>query len=106
MNIIKETHPIARKQHTCMLCGCSIKIGERYNRQSIFDGFGIFDATCHENCVDLIDKLDINDEGDGISQDNFQAVIDDYLSTQEGVNLNGLSYLDKANLILATTKKN
>lgn len=50
MYLIKETHPIANKKHTCKICGCSIEIGERYIRQSISDGCKIHYVTCHEVC--------------------------------------------------------
>lgn len=104
MYIIKETHPIARKEHTCMLCGCTINVGERYVRQTIFDGCEIYDATCHEDCVGLAYKLDIDDDGDGISQDDFQAAIDDYLSeagvTNKEVEISGLSYIELVRMIM------
>ena len=78
MEILKQLHPIARKEHTCMLCGCKIKAGEKYTRQTIVND-DIYDFVCHEECDELTQRLDMYDDGDGITGVEFGDTVLQYL---------------------------
>ena len=79
---LKESHPIARKEHLCGLCGCKINKGQKYNRQTnIYDGY-IYDWIEHEECCQIASELDMYDECDydeGLSSDCFKEILDDYI---------------------------
>ena len=79
---IKESHPIARKEHICELCGCKINKGQKYYRQTnIYDGC-IYDWIEHEECREIASELDMFGECDydeGLSTDLFKEIIDDYI---------------------------
>ena len=79
---IKDSHPIARKEHICELCGCKINKGQKYYRQTnIYDGC-IYDWIEHEECREIASELDMFGECDydeGLSTDLFKEIIDDYI---------------------------
>ena len=79
---IKDSHPIARKEHICELCGCRINKGQKYYRQkNVYDG-RIYDWIEHEECREMASELDMYDECDydeGLSTDLFKEIIDDYI---------------------------
>ena len=79
---LKESHPIARKEHLCGLCGCKINKGQKYNRQTnIYDGY-IYDWIEHEECCQIASELDMYDECDydeGLSPDYFKEILDNYI---------------------------
>ena len=79
---IKDSHPIARKEHICELCGCKINKGQKYYRQTnIFDG-RIYDWIEHEECREIASKLNMYDECDydeGLSSDCFRDTLDEYI---------------------------
>ena len=78
---IKDFHPIARKEHICELCGCKIKKGQKYYRQTnIYDGC-IYDWIEHEECREIASELDMYDEynyDDGLSSEYFEDILDDF----------------------------
>ena len=82
LTMLKELHPIARKEHLCELCGCKINIGQKYNRQTnIYDG-RIYDWIEHEECHQIASELDMYskcDCEDGLSPDYFKDILDDYI---------------------------
>ena len=47
-NFYNNTHPKARKEHICDICGEKIKVGERYSKQ-----VGTFDGDFYNNCYCL-----------------------------------------------------
>ena len=79
---IKDSHPIARKEHICELCGCKINKGQKYYRQTnIYDG-RIYDWIEHEECREIASELDMYDECDydeGLSPDYFKEILDNYI---------------------------
>lgn len=79
---IKDSHPIARKEHLCELCGCKINKGQKYYRQTnIYDGC-IYEWIEHEECHQVSAELDmysVCDIDDGLSSDDFGAAINDYI---------------------------
>ena len=80
--ILKESHPIARKEYLCGLCGCKINKGQKYHRQTnVYDGC-IYDWIEHEECCQIVSELDMYDECDfdeGLSPDNFRDILNDYI---------------------------
>ena len=78
MNTLKETRPVANKEHTCNWCGGKIVKGEKYNRQTIlFDG-RIYDWVSHLDCLELTGLLDMfdYDYGDGINDEKGLCDLD------------------------------
>ena len=83
LTTIKESHPIARKEHICELCGCKINKGQKYYRQTnVFDG-RIYDWIEHEECGQIASKLNMYDECDydeeGLSSEDFEEILDKYI---------------------------
>ena len=82
LTTLKESNPIARKEHICELCGCKIKKGHKYYRQTnIYDGC-IYDWIEHDECHQIASELDMYSEcdfGEGLSSDCFKEILDDYI---------------------------
>lgn len=82
LTMLKETHPIARKEYLCSSCGCKINKGQKYYRQTnIYDGC-IYDWKEHEECRAIAYELDMYDNcdsEDGLSPDDFKEMLDDYI---------------------------
>ena len=87
---IKDSHPIARKEYLCGLCGCTINKGQKYHRQTnIYDGC-IYDWIEHEECGQIASELDMYDECDydeGLSTDLFKEILDDYIEQEHYDNI-------------------
>ena len=79
---LKDSHPIARKEHICDLCGGKINKGQKYYRQTnLYDG-GFYEWVEHEECHQVSAELDMDsvcDIDDGLSSDDFGAAINDYI---------------------------
>ena len=79
---IKDSHPIARKEHICELCGYKINKGQKYYRQTnIYDG-RIYDWIEHEECLEIASELDMFGECDydeGLSSEYFEEILDEYI---------------------------
>ena len=82
LTMLKESHPIARKEHLCGLCGCKINKGQKYHRQTnVYDGC-IYDWIEHDECHQIASELDMYSEcdfGEGLSSDCFKEILDDYI---------------------------
>ena len=82
LTTLKESHPIARKEHICELCGGKINKGQKYYRQTnICDGC-IYEWIEHEECNQVSAKLDmygVCDIDDGLSSNDFGAILYDYI---------------------------
>lgn len=80
--LLKETKPVARKEHECMFCGEKIKIGQKYLRQTAVLDDAPYDFICHEECQDVAKKLGMYDDCDpdyGLQPDEFVEFIDQYV---------------------------
>lgn len=79
---LKDSYPIARKEHICELCGCKINKGQKYYRQTnIYNGC-IYEWIEHEECHQVTAELDmysVCNIDDGLSSDDFGAAIDEYI---------------------------
>ena len=80
--MLKESHPIARKEHICELCGGKINKGQKYYRQTnIYDGC-IYEWIEHEECNQVSSELDmygVCDIYDGLSSNDFGTILYDYI---------------------------
>ena len=64
LTMLKESHPIAKKEHICEFCGGKINKGQKYCRQTnIYDGY-IYDWIEHEECYQIASELDMSGECD------------------------------------------
>lgn len=82
MRTIRTKHPIARKEHKCVLCRGIIAIRERYERQTNTNDGTIYNTACHDKCSELEDELNIqNDLNDDecVDSDVFFDAIYDYI---------------------------
>lgn len=62
VQILRDIHPVARKEHRCMFCGGTIKVGQKYERQTnVYDG-QVYDWITHEECSIIAHKLDMYDD--------------------------------------------
>ena len=80
MDILRDTHPIARKEHKCQFCGGIISIGEKYYRQTnVYDG-RVYDWISHTECTQLSHALDMYNYCDeGLDTESFRNNIDEYV---------------------------
>lgn len=102
---IRTKYPIARKEHNCACCNCSIGIGEKYIRQTnIMDG-KLYDWTCHTDCMDVAMDLEMfNFCDEGLTDEEFREYINTYLYDYYGDEdvpdeINNLSDIEKVRLI-------
>lgn len=82
METLKHVHPIAHKKHKCMLCGGTIEIGEKYERQTVAHDGTVNDFINHERCSDLINELGMCDDmvpDEEFTQDIFEDCINQYV---------------------------
>lgn len=82
MVILKESRPVARKEHTCDLCYGTISVGERYYKQTNVCDHYMSDWACHSECLDIANKLDMYDgySDSGLEGDSFIENLNDYVS--------------------------
>lgn len=75
------SYPTARKEHRCMWCCGTIKVGEKYERQTLKYDNQIYDWVSHLECKELTSVLNMYDwdNGNGITEDIFQEYIQEYL---------------------------
>lgn len=82
MTILKDTTPVARKEHRCEFCYGTIAVGQQYRRQTnIVDG-EIGDFICHTECMEVARMLDMFDDCDpdyGLTDEMFREAIDQYV---------------------------
>ena len=79
---ISNSHPVARKDHICDLCGCVIPKGEKYRLQTnVYDG-RIYNFACHSDCDEVASRLNFYGECDydeGLTSEYFLEAIDQYI---------------------------
>ena len=69
----------ARKEHLCNWCHGTIKKNEVYDSQAIFEEGTVRKWKNHERCLELTKKLNLVDEGEGITQYDFQEAVEEFL---------------------------
>lgn len=81
MTIIRDERPVARKKHTCAICGCDITPGTRYFHQvNDYDGFCDFKAHLEcvqydRDCRDPYDEGSCPDQTDCWLNDDLQDIL-------------------------------
>ncbi len=113
---ISNSHPVARKDHICDLCGCIIPKGEKYRRQTnVYDG-RIYNFACHFDCDEVASRLNFYGECDydeGLTSEYFLEAIDQYIFDNHYDNekddiakdWQGLSYIEASRKILNELKQ-
>ena len=92
VTLLKDTYPIARKEHRCTLCGHIIKPGEKYHRQTlVYDDKPyewIEDMDCHKACELVCERLDFYgyDREDGLTEEVFDTEIIEILMDELNMN--------------------
>ena len=85
LTTLKESHPIARKEHICEFCGGKINKGQKYYRQTnIYDGC-IYEWIEHKECHQIASELDMYDKcgfDDGLSPERFRDILDEYIDQE------------------------
>ena len=79
---LKESHPIAKKEHICELCGGKINKGQQYYRQTNIYGGCIYEWIEHEECHQIASELDMYDEcgyDEGLTAETFGDILDEYV---------------------------
>lgn len=79
--ILRETFPIARKEHTCEFCFGKIQIGQKYVRQTnVYEG-SVYDFITHQECSEVTSELDMYDDCDdeGLNDEQFREGLNEYV---------------------------
>lgn len=111
ITILKDSHPIARKEHTCMLCYGKIHKGQKYYRQTCVYDAAPYDWIEHEECRAAAIELDMFDDCDdeGLTDEIFRADLDQYIydnyPEEEVDKFDTMSYYDKVCKVLNDLKK-
>ena len=78
MNFVSKKRK-ARKEHICNWCRGPIKKNEVYDSQAVFHEGSVRTRKNHERCLELTKKLKLVDEGEGITQFEFQEAVEGFL---------------------------
>lgn len=82
MQVLSKSKPIAKKEHRCDFCGGVIRVGEKYEKQTIVDDC-IYDFKAHDICEKVAIWLDMYDDhyysDDGLSGEEFEENINEYV---------------------------
>ena len=87
ITILKDLHPIARKEHECMFCGRIIRKGDKYHRSTlVYDD--VYDFVECEKCEYVAKELGMYDDyndADGLSVAVFQDNIIEYIHCNHSI---------------------
>jgi hypothetical protein len=96
MQTLSSTRHKARKRHRCSWCGLIIEVGETYSRSSHIDGCDFWEWKGHLSCDQLVRAMKLEDEGDGITQDDFHEAVG-YFACDVGIAFG--TFPDKLNAV-------
>ena len=92
MEVLSTTERKANKNHTCDFCYLTIQKGERYESQKIANDGTVYEWKSHFDCNRLTKELNMYDNlgfyDEGLTGDDFQEIIMDYL-TDNHIQYNG-----------------
>ena len=77
VQVLNQSHPVARKEHRCMYCGGVIHKGEKYQRSTnVYDG-RVYDWVTHEKCEEIAELLNMYGRtwDDGLTQPAFDEFV-------------------------------
>lgn len=63
---VKTVFRTARKEHRCDLCGETIKVGEKYKRETLFYKGKMYDFASHCDCDELCELLHMQEQAEEI----------------------------------------
>ena len=111
ITVLKDSHPVARKEHICLLCNCKINKGQRYYRQTCVYDAAPYDWWEHDECHKVARELDMYKDCDdeGLADEIFRADIDEFIwdnfSEEESDRLYSLPYYEKVKIVLNKLKE-
>ena len=77
MDFIRESYPIARKEHQCDYCCGKILIGTNYCNQVLKYDY-LYEWKSHLRCEAIVGKLNMHDNCDeGVTSDDFYEYINE-----------------------------
>lgn len=77
---ISSRNPVAKKEHVCDFCNGIIPKGEKYKHATNkYEGM-LYTWKSHLSCLRLIEALDMEGDGDGITSDEFCEYVSDAFS--------------------------
>ena len=111
ITVLKVSHPVARKEHRCLLCNGTINKGQRYYRQTCVYDAAPYDWIEHDECHEVARELymyrDCDDEG--LTDEIFRADIDEFIwdnfTEEESDRLYSLPYYEKVKIVLNKLKE-
>lgn len=78
MDVLSTVNRKAVKDHICDFCGLKINKGETYQNQTLVNDY-LYTWKSHLSCLELSRSLDMYDEGEGITSDDFVELVNEYL---------------------------
>lgn len=76
MEILRQSKPKSKKEHTCDFCIEKIEKGKVYNSDTISHGDEFYTWKTHLKCAIIANKLTMyEDSQDGVTSDEFQDYI-------------------------------
>lgn len=84
---ISSRNPVARKEHVCDFCNGIIPKGEKYKYATNRYEEMLYTWKSHLSCLELINVLEMEGCGEGITSEEFVEYINDafsYLKTEGG----------------------
>ena len=111
VTVLKDSHPVARKEHRCLLCNGTINKGQRYYRQTCVYDAAPYDCIDHDECYEVAMELDMDTDCDdeGLTDEIFREVIDEFIwdnfSEEESDRIYNLPYYEKVKIVLDKLKE-
>ena len=59
ITVLKDSHPVAREEHRCLLCNGMINKGQQYYRQTCVYDAAPYDCIEHDECYEVARELDM-----------------------------------------------
>ena len=111
ITVLKDSHPVARKEHRCLLCNGTINKGQRYYRQTCVYDAAPYDWIEHDECHEVARELymyrDCDDEEltDEIFREDIDEFIWDNFSEEESDRIYNLPYYERVRIVLNKLKE-